>query len=101
SSYARVQGMPRAVDPFGGAWGRTRTESIHYSCPCGYLFAADIHRSINATRDPALAARLLDGTLSHVTCPSCGAVSRVDVPVAYHDEAKHRFVLVLPASLRH
>jgi CpXC motif protein len=93
--------MPRAVEPFGGAWGRTRTESIHYSCPCGYLFAADVHRSVSATRDPALANRLIDGTLSHVTCPSCGQVSRVDVPVVYHDEAKHKLILVLPPSLRH
>lgn len=92
--------MPR-TDIYGGASGRTRTEPIHYSCRCGSVFAVEVHRSVNATRDPALAARLREGTLNHIVCPACGQAAAVEVAVVYHDEDRRRLVLVLPAGARH
>ena len=52
--------MPR-TDIYGGACGRTRTEPTHYSCRCGAVLAVEVHRSVNATRDPGLGARLREG----------------------------------------
>src|SRR5262249_4094715 len=93
--------MPRSTDSYAGAWGRTRTEALHYSCPCGTLFAVEIHRAVNAARDPDLAARLRAGTLARVTCPDCGQLGNVEAPVVYHDEERRQFVLLLPPALRH
>jgi len=92
--------MARSAES-AGAWSRTRTESLHYRCPCGALFVAEVHRVVNATRDPALADRLRGGTLGRVTCPACAQPSDVQVPVLYHDELGRRLVLVLPTSFRH
>jgi hypothetical protein len=61
----------------------------------------EVHRSVNATRDPALAARLREGTLNQIVCSACGQAASVEVPVVYHDEERRRLVLVLPAGLRH
>src|SRR5262249_32075721 len=96
----RSSEMARSAES-AGAWSRTRTESLHYRCPCGALFVAEVHRVVNATRDPALADRLRGGTLGRVTCPACAQPSDVQVPVLYHDELGRRLVLVLPTSLRH
>ena len=93
--------MARSADAYGGAFSRTRTESLHYRCPCGALFATDVHRVVNATRDPDLTAAFLAGTLARATCPTCAQRSDVQVPVVYHDETERRFVLVLPPALRH
>ena len=93
--------MARSPESYAGAWGRTRTEAVHYSCPCGLLLSAEVHRAVNATRDPAVAARLRDGVLGRVSCPSCGQGGSVEVPVVYHDEERRQFVLVLPPGLRH
>src|SRR5687768_5369460 len=93
--------MARAGEVYGGGWGRTRTEAFHESCACGFIYAADLHRAVNVTRDPALGTRLIEGTLGAVTCPSCGAAGRIDLPVIYHDEQRRRFILVLPVALRH
>ncbi|HVQ27819.1 MAG TPA: CpXC domain-containing protein, partial [Planctomycetota bacterium] len=93
--------MARSGEVYGGAWGRTRTEALHVTCPCGTLYAADVHRSINATRDPALGARLREGALGETRCPDCGATTRVEVSVIYHDELRRLFLLVLPDGLRH
>jgi hypothetical protein len=65
------------------------------------MFAATVHRGVDATADPALGARARAGQLGRVTCPACTAEATVDVPVVYHDRAQGHFVLVLPTSLRH
>src|SRR6266568_3851440 len=93
--------MARSTESYAGAWGRTRTEALHYSCGCGLVFAVEVHRAVNASRDPELAARLRDGTLGRVTCPSCAQAGVAEVPVVYHDEVRRQFVLVLPPGLRH
>jgi hypothetical protein len=93
--------MARSDDCYTGSWGETRTEAVHWSCACGFLFPVAIQRAVNASRDPELAAQLRAGMLGRVTCPSCGRADTVEVPVVYHDEAQRRFVLVLPPALRH
>jgi CpXC protein len=92
--------MPR-TDIYGGACGRTRTEPTHYSCRCGAVLAVEVHRSVNATRDPGLGARLREGGLNHIVCPACGQGAVVEVAVVYHDEEKRRLILVLPVGSRH
>jgi HEAT repeat protein len=74
---------------------------MHVSCGCGFIFTCDLHRSVNATRDPALGARLAAGTLAQARCPSCAAAVNVEIPVVYHDETRRLMVLVLPPALRH
>lgn len=93
--------MARSAESSEGAWGVTRTEPIHYRCPCGLLFAATVHRTVNATRDPAIAERLRAGSLGRIVCPDCGTASEVAVPVVHHDEAAGKLTLILPAALRH
>src|SRR5438105_4451703 len=85
---------------YAGRSAGTRRERVVYSCPCGERFAAEVWRAVDA-RDGEVAARLIDGRLNRVRCPSCDAVADVQLPVLYHDGAKQRLVLVLPDGLRH
>jgi hypothetical protein len=85
---------------YAGRSAGTRRERIVYSCPCGERFAAEVWRAVDA-RDGEVAARLIDGRLNRVRCPSCEAPAEVQVPVLYHDGARQRLVLVLPDGLRH
>jgi hypothetical protein len=83
-----------------GQAGQTRVEALHYSCPCGAVFPARVHRVVNTTRDPELGARVRAGTLNQVVCEDCGRVAEVQVSLIYHDEDERRFILVLPESAR-
>src|SRR5215467_1711044 len=93
--------MARSGEIYGGACGRTRTDSIHYTCACGFVYVIETHRSVNVTRDPVLGQRLREGTLANVSCPQCQAAATVELPVVYHDEARRQLILVLPPGLRH
>src|SRR5215471_17144775 len=103
--YVVTAGVPRGtvrfVESYGGLLGQTRSEHIHYRCPCGMLFPATVNRAVNATRDPQIADALRAGTLLTVECPHCGQSADVQVTVVYHDEEARRFALVLPAARRH
>ncbi|MEM9494356.1 MAG: hypothetical protein AAGC55_34740, partial [Myxococcota bacterium] len=44
---------------YGGAVGRTRTEQVHFTCPCGRSVTVEVYRSIDASAHPELARRLL------------------------------------------
>jgi hypothetical protein len=81
--------------------GRTRLEAVHVACSCGLAFSAEVVRAINATQDPSLATRFLEGTLTSVQCPACRAAHIIDVSVVFHDEVGELLVLVLPSSQRH
>src|SRR5215831_15714183 len=78
--------MSASLERFGGLLGQTRSERIHYRCPCGMLYPAIVYRAVNATRDPELAERLRAGVLNAVECTSCGLGADVQVTVVYHDE---------------
>ncbi|MBI4508632.1 MAG: hypothetical protein HY698_03275 [Deltaproteobacteria bacterium] len=86
---------------YSGIHGRTRSELVHFSCSCGLVYPAEVIRAVNVTRDPLMGARLREGSLNRVQCPSCQAVAWAEVPVTYHDEVRRVLVLVLPVSLRH
>src|SRR6185503_2385056 len=88
------------VRVYPGASVHTRREPVIYSCPCGERFRAEAWRAVDAT-DGEAAARLLDGALNRVRCPSCDTPAELQVPVVYHDPRALRLVLVLPDSLRH
>ncbi|MFH0899106.1 MAG: CpXC domain-containing protein, partial [Pseudomonadota bacterium] len=95
--------MPRSSgsDVYAGLAGKTRREKLQYSCPCGLLYPAEAYFGINATRDPALGARLQKGLINRFRCPGCGAEGVANVPVVFHDEEHRLLVLLLPESLRH
>ena len=76
------------VEVYAGIVGGTRSGKIHFSCVCGVLFATDVFHSVNATRDPALAAGVRAGTINRVRCPSCGVFAIAEVPVVYHDQER-------------
>ncbi|HEY3357389.1 MAG TPA: CpXC domain-containing protein, partial [Polyangia bacterium] len=91
---------PALPQPYTGQAGQTRLEAVHYSCPCGAVFPARVHRVVNATRDPGLGARVRTGTLNQVVCPECARAAEISVSVIYHDQDERRFILVLPESAR-
>jgi hypothetical protein len=88
------------VRVYAGRSARTRQETLVYSCPCGERFRAQVYRALDSS-DAQAVARLLDGRLNRVACPSCDAAADLQVPVVFHDLAAPRLVLVLPDGLRH
>jgi hypothetical protein len=85
---------------YAGRSVATRRERVVYACPCGERYGVEVWRAVDA-RDEEPAARLVDGRLNHVRCPSCEAGADVQVPVVFHDGEKRQLVLVLPDGLRH
>ncbi len=86
---------------YRGAPGQTTWRALRYSCPCGVMFTARIAVTVNATRDPDLAARLVLGMLTAVACPTCSRSANIECAVRLHDEQRRFFALVLPEALRH
>jgi hypothetical protein len=85
---------------YRGAIGRTQTAMVHVTDPRGELVAVQVTTSVDATTNPALAERLLDGTLNVVT-PDGGDPIRLAVPVVYHDPRAELLALVLDDAHRH
>ncbi|HEY7953684.1 MAG TPA: CpXC domain-containing protein [Polyangia bacterium] len=85
---------------YQGGSARSRRQPVVYACPCGERFRAVGWRAVDSS-DAEATARLLDGALNRVRCPSCEATAELELPVIYHDLERPRLVLVLPDSLRH
>jgi len=76
------------------------TLPIQIKCPkCGKQYVAQVQSIIDVSQDPQLKAALLRGDLNTVTCPSCGAVGRMSVPVLYHDPQKELLLVFIPPEL--
>lgn len=59
------------------------------TCPnCGTTDSVTIYSSVNVTQHPELKEAVLTGELFIFTCPNCGAQTRLDYDVLYHDMEK-------------
>ena len=62
------------------------TETIDFACPkCKEVSKVTIHKSINATQDPAARQALLEGKVNCFTCPECNQKGYLLVSLLYHD----------------
>ncbi|HEX9454868.1 MAG TPA: CpXC domain-containing protein, partial [Candidatus Binatia bacterium] len=57
------------------------------TCPCGNTIAANLARSINAGRTPAIRETIIRGEFHRVNCPQCGRRQAVESPFFYTDLA--------------
>lgn len=61
-------------------------ENAEVKCPkCERAFEFRIWNTMNATLDPEVEERILDGTLTLATCPTCGNEFHVLYETLYHD----------------
>ncbi len=86
---------------YTGAAGGTRTERVQFTCPCGAVFATEVHRSVDVSASPDLGQKLLAGELNRARCPQDDKVEPVQVSVLYHAPEHQLMVLVIPESQRH
>jgi hypothetical protein len=64
----------------------TATEMIDFTCPkCKEVSKVTIHKSINATKDPAARQALLEGKVNFFACPKCDQKGYLLVSLFYHD----------------
>ena len=64
----------------------TATETIDFACPkCKEVSKVVIHKSINATKDPAARQALLEGKVNFFACPKCSTKGYLLVSLFYHD----------------
>jgi len=87
-------------ETYSGPVGATRMEAVHWTQRDGTIASVRVHTAVNATSDPALAERLVSGNLNWVQLGGSDEMQLVSVPVVYHDEEAHVFLLVLPESHR-
>jgi hypothetical protein len=65
-------------------------------CPNGHQYEAELYRSANVTRAPALRDEIVGDSFNWATCPVCRAHSYADVPFLYHDMGSALRVWVYP-----
>ncbi|MCA9667665.1 MAG: hypothetical protein KC503_18830 [Myxococcales bacterium] len=87
---------------YAGAVGSTRRAPTHVACPeCGWVYSAQVYRSLNVATDPKLGETVLAGGLNVAECPLCSEPCTVAVPLIYHDPHLPLFTVLVPASMRH
>jgi len=70
------------------------------TCPsCNNMFAGEVHQIVDVGLQPELKEMLLNGYLNVVQCPSCTAVSRVGMPMLYHDPENELFMVYMPMEM--
>lgn len=76
------------------------TAGIQIKCPrCQAPYAAQIINVVDVHRHPQLKTALLGGYLNRATCPNCGAVAALNVPLVYHDPEKELLLVLAPGEL--
>ena len=63
---------------------------------CGHEHEITVYKSINTAEDPALEARVLNGSVFMWTCPDCGCRNLVSYECLYHDPTRKRMFWLLP-----
>lgn len=63
---------------------------------CGAAYEGPAWQSVNTAKDPALKARLKDGSLLLWKCPRCGTTNLARYPLLYHDPQEKVMVWLLP-----
>ncbi|MFB6264639.1 MAG: CpXC domain-containing protein [Bradymonadaceae bacterium] len=89
------------AEPFRGSAGQTRRRTVQVRDGTGGTVPAELYDVVNATQDPELGRRLLDGDLNEIQLE--GKDERIEprISVYYHDEERRLFALFVPEELRH
>jgi hypothetical protein len=69
-------------------------------CKCGYAFEANLARSVNVKRNPAVRETILRGEFHRINCPACRTIFAVECPFYYSDPERRSVFLVLPRGER-
>ncbi|HUS93704.1 MAG TPA: CpXC domain-containing protein [Patescibacteria group bacterium] len=72
-----------------------------FTCPsCRNVFAEEVHQIVDVGLQPELKEMLLSGYLNVVQCPNCSAITRVEMPMLYHDPAHELFMVYMPIEMK-
>lgn len=68
---------------------------------CGRFFTSPAHQSINASTQPEMKERILNGELFLWECPECGARQLLKYPLVYVDPSQHLIICLsdVPMSI--
>ena len=70
------------------------------TCPsCNTMIAGEVHQIVDVGLQPELKEMLLNGNMNIVECPTCGAATRVGMPMLYHDPANELFMVYMPMEM--
>lgn len=70
------------------------------TCPCGHHFQANLARSVNIKRNPAVRDAILQGEFHHAVCPECHEANTIERPFYYCDPDRQAVFLVQPRGKR-
>lgn len=74
-------------------------ETVQARCPqCGTTFVASVRTIVDASDEDARQA-LLSGQVNRASCPTCGAIAQVTVPVLYYDHQAEFAGVLVPMTL--
>jgi len=74
--------------------------AVQVRCPsCNTPFTAQMHRAIDATKEPRLKELLIQGRFNLAQCPQCGVQSALSAPFIYHDASKSLFYCFMPMNM--
>ncbi|MBA3945462.1 MAG: CpXC domain-containing protein [Herpetosiphonaceae bacterium] len=69
-------------------------------CPrCHAPLEAETWITVDAEERPDLVARILDGSLHTIECPTCGQNGAVPAPLLYHDGRNERVLFAVPPDM--
>jgi len=74
--------------------------STPVTCSCGQSGDANLAKSINVKRNPAVRGQILRGEFHRAVCSACGAVAAVERPFYYSDPDRQAVFLVQPRGER-
>lgn len=78
----------------------TQENTITCTCPgCGASVPVKTHPGVNVAEEPAMRARILDGSAMRWKCPHCGTESYASYPLLYHSPADKFMVWLYPENL--
>ena len=74
--------------------------STPVTCSCGQTIDANLAKSVNVKRNPAVRGQILRGEFHRAACSACGAVNAVERPFYYSDPDRRSVFLVQPRGER-
>lgn len=78
----------------------TTPQTVQITCPnCGHRFQTQVFSLVDVTSTPELKQALLSGQVNTAQCSSCGFVSMLGTPLAYHQMEKRLFLVYIPSEL--
>lgn len=70
-----------------------------FRCPvCGHCAEVRKYPSVNASSEPNLRLKILDGSLLRWVCPACGETTYAEYPLLYHDPGRKFMIWMVPYS---